>query len=158
MSHLSQDLVLSPTFFKIVYVPANLSPFQRLGTTTEEYQKIGTAMSERVPKRWSYTCVMPTDVCPHLCVLGFYILHHFILLRRFISYWVDLVLYGQCLSWFCIFAVQLRYPASRRHGNIVVCRNPREFLITNEDLERQATSPVSTFFPCVFQVGYVFKM
>ena len=56
MSRLSQDLVLSPTFFKIVYVPANLSPFQRLGTTTEEYQKIGTAMSERVPKRWSCTC------------------------------------------------------------------------------------------------------
>ncbi|CAL8256730.1 unnamed protein product [Arctogadus glacialis] len=49
--------------------------------------------------------------------------------------------------------MQVHYPASRRHSNIVVCLNPREILITNEDLKRQVMSPVSAFFSLCFRIG-----
>ena len=42
--------------------------------------------------------------------------------------------------------------------NLSVNQNVEWINITNEDLERQATSPVSTFFPCVFQVIYNLSM
>ena len=42
--------------------------------------------------------------------------------------------------------------------NLSVNQHVEWIKITNEDLERQATSPVSTFFPCVFQVIYNLSM